>query len=158
MPLNQRSLRVMRVEISDSGKKIVGIKFPTTQEAIGRLMAGMKEVANARQGSLGSSPSYVDTSFSPIDEKAMTWATTEKKTMKSFFSTASSKSSGGSVNKNRSKGATKSGEHDGRTSFVSPHSQSTKKKKQVSTLSEGPVKKKTKTVNISSFFGKKTNY
>merc|ERR1712194_265567 len=155
MPLNQRSLRVMRVEISDSGQKIVGIKFPVTQEAIGRLLTGMKEVANARQGSLGSSPSYIDTPFSPIDEKAMAWATTEKKTMKSFFSAASSSTSDRPVNSNGSGGTSKSGGRKDRTSFT-PLLQNTSKKKQASTSAKRPAKK-VKTANISSFFGKKSN-
>ena len=80
----------MRVEISETGYRIFGIKFPITEDAIGQLMAGMKEVANARQDSLGS-PSFTDENFHPINEKAMSWATTERKTTKSFFSATASK-------------------------------------------------------------------
>ena len=50
----------------------------------------MKEVANARQSS-SDSPSFVDQTFSPVNEKLRIWATSERKTMKSFFGAATSK-------------------------------------------------------------------
>ena len=108
MPQSQRSLRVMRAELTDSGRRIVGIKFPVTDEAITRLMLGMQEVATVRKASLDS-PSYVDEEYPPINEKATTWATTEKKTMKSFFSIATPKvaKSSSSVSGNEDSGTTK---------------------------------------------------
>eukprot|EP00985_Skeletonema_marinoi_P016063 scaffold8533_cov126-Skeletonema_marinoi.AAC.1 len=80
----QRSLRVMRVQ-TDLGRRIVGIKFPVTHDAIERLMVNMSGVSNARQGLMSA---FVDEPFSPISDKAMKWATTERKTMKSFFGAA----------------------------------------------------------------------
>lgn len=106
MPQSQRSLRVMRAELSDSGRRIVGIKFPVTDEAITRLMLGMQEVATVRKASLDS-PSYVDEDYPPINEKAMTWATTEKKTMKSFFSIATPKVAKSSSSVSGDSGTTK---------------------------------------------------
>ncbi len=87
MPLNQRSLRVMRAELTDSGRRVVGIRFPVTDEAIARLMLGMQEVATVRKESLGS-PAFVDEAYPPINEKSAAWATTERNTMKSFFGVA----------------------------------------------------------------------
>ncbi|KAL7555157.1 hypothetical protein ACHAWF_018815 [Thalassiosira exigua] len=81
MPGNQRSLRVMRIELSGSGQKIVGIKYPSSKEAIDRLMMVMNDLANARQG-VSSVPSFLDETYSAIDEKAVARATTERKTMK----------------------------------------------------------------------------
>jgi len=158
MPHSQRSLRVMRVEVSDSGQRIVGIKFPVTEEAIGRLMSGMKEVANARQDSLGS-PSFIDEPFSPIDEKVKSWATTERKTMKSFFGAASSKTHGKTnVNNSSSSGdISKPAKFNKTMPFVYPPLKKTSEKKQQSISSKGPVKKKAKTASISSFFGKKSS-
>ena len=156
MPTGQRSLRVMRVELSDSGQRIVGIKFPASTEALERLMVGMKEVNQARQGSLDS-PSYIDEPCSPIDDQAKAWATTERKTMKSFFGAAASASSGAG-SKSGISGSTKSSGKRKETSFVSPHLQKSTNKKKRATASKAQAKKTTKTASISSFFGKKDNY
>jgi len=123
----QRSLRVMRVE-TNLGRRIVGIRFPVTHDAIERLMVNMSGVSNARQ-SLQSS--FVDEPFSPISDKAMNWATTERKTMKSFFGAAASKPS------------------------CSTAPSKEKRRNQESTKSQT---KKAKTSNISAFFVKKNNY
>ena len=150
MPQSQRSLRVMRVELSDSGQRIVGIKFPVSDEAIKRLMTGMAEVANARQGSLDS-PSFVDEPFSQIDEKARTWATTEKKTMKSFFAVAS-KAPAKSID------SSSSGQGKRKVSSDSATSSSVSEKKQKPNASKKQSAKKKGTTNISSFFAKKNSY
>ena len=148
MPQSQRSLRVMRVELSDTGQRIVGIKFPVSDEAIKRLMTGMKEVANARQGSLDS-PSFVDEPFSQIDEKARTWATTEKKTMKSFFAVASKAPAKSTDSSSSGQGKRKVSSDSATSSSVSSD------KKQKANMS---TKKKKGTANISSFFAKKNSY
>ena len=142
----QRSLRVMRVE-TDSGRRIVGIKFPVTHEAVERLMVNMSGVSSARQGLMSS---FVDEPFSPISDKALKWATTERKTMKSFFGTAvlASKPSSSTAplkpaNALNPKKNTPSGTKEN------------KRKQQESTKSQT---KKAKTSNISSFFGKKKDF
>lgn len=168
LPQNQRSLRVMRVELSDSpGQRIVGIKFPVTEEAVGRLMSGMKDVVNARQGSLGA-PSYVDEPFFPIDEKAKTWATAERKTMKSFFGATASSTSGKSSaiavgGVKRSGVRSKPGKQMESPFLSHPLDNTSEKKTQKSKQlprHRGPAKKKVKTasISISSFFGSKKNY
>eukprot|EP00986_Skeletonema_menzelii_P013278 scaffold7615_cov139-Skeletonema_menzelii.AAC.8 len=131
----QRSLRVMRVE-TDTGRRIVGIRFPVTHDAIERLMVNMSAVSSAREGLQSS---FVDEHFSPISDKAMTWATTERKTMKSFFGTAASKPSSSTAP----------------SKPKNPTSANEKKRNQESTKSQP---KKAKTSNISAFFVKKKDY
>jgi hypothetical protein len=191
MPVSQRSLRVIRVELSDTGEKIVGsvqkfvtyfysfvslllnqlhslsfhyslfstfnrIKFPVSDEAIVRLLAGMKEVANARQSS-SNSPSFVDEPFSPVNEKSRTWATSERKTMKSFFGAATSKAV---INRSNTSAIT-TGDDDlqsgKRKSVVSLSPPMTlggaKKQKSITSTTNAPSKKSTAASNnISSFF------
>ena len=157
----QRSLRVMRVEITGNGQRIVGIRFPTDDAALAKLMEVMKEVSAARKGSLDA-PSYDDDGFSPIDEKAMTWATTERKTMKSFFGAASaSKSSAPSrsssaLSRSSSLGSAAS-ESSKRKQPTFVSSQFQNKRAKPAGKTDGKKKKKTppKTQNISSFFSKK---
>ena len=152
----QRALRVMRVEITGTGQRVVGIRFPTDDAAIGKLMETMKDVSAARKGSRDT-PSYVDDGFSPIDEKAKTWATTERKTMKSFFGTAASRSS--STLSRSSQGSTASASSKRKQpSFVSPQLQNAASKKAKPAAKSESKKKKTplqKSQNISSFFTKK---
>ena len=158
----QRALRVMRVEITGTGQRVVGIRFPTDDAAIGKLMETMKEVSAARKGSRDT-PSYVDDGFSPIDEKAMTWATTERKTMKSFFGTAAPRASAPSRSSSTlsrsSQGSTASASSKRKQpSFVSPQLQNAASKKAKPAAKAESKKKKAplqKSQNISSFFTKK---
>lgn len=140
MSQSSKALRVMRAELSDSGERIVGIKFPMTNVAMERLRTGMKALAEARQGSLNA-PSFKDEKCSPVDEKARNWAMAERKTMKSFF--------GAKTPANKSDGRTTSSSDAGKRkmigSYVTP-SLSAKKPK------SGP---KGKTASLASFFGKK---
>lgn len=153
MPISQRSLRVIRVELSDTGEKIVGIKFPVSDEAIVRLLAGMKEVANARQSS-SNSPSFVDEPFSPVNEKSRIWATSERKTMKSFFGAATSKAViNRSPTTTTSDDDLQSGKRKSIVSLSPPLSLAggAKKQKSITSTTKAPPKKSTSN-NISSFF------
>jgi hypothetical protein len=146
MSQGQRALRVMRAEISDSGERIVGIKFPITESAIERLMIGMKAVADARRGSLDS-PSFVDEAFSPIDGKSKNWATAERKTMKSFFEAKMPASKSSSATSQSSSLETGKRKETG-SSSITP-SFSAKKPKSGTT-------KTNKITSLTSFFGKKS--
>jgi hypothetical protein len=152
MPQSQRSLRVIRVELSDSGQRLVGIKFPVSNEAIVRLMTGMKEVFVARQDSFGS-PSFVDEAFSPVDKKTMSWATSERKTMKSFFESAVSKSA---VSESNLKSCSNflQEKRKGSSSCVSLllQNENVKRQKTISTK-KGQANEKSTVQKISSFFG-----
>ncbi|KAL7444868.1 hypothetical protein ACHAXM_009693 [Skeletonema potamos] len=146
MSSSQRSLRVMRVE-TDSGRRIVGIKFPVTPQAIERLMVNMSEVSSARQGLLSA---FIDEPFSPISDNAMKFATTERKTMKSFFGAAASKPSFHHTEPLQPASKTK-------LPFT-PVVSSTKEKKRKQESTAAQIKKVKKTSDISSFFGKKKDY
>ena len=145
LPPSQRALRVMRAEISDSGERIVGIKYPTTTAALERLMLGMKAVADARQGSLDV-PSFVDESLTPVDNKSKNWATAERKTMKSFFGAKAQPSKSSACIENSSIALTKRKEPG--SSLMTP-SLSAKKQKSNSGVAKANS-------SITSFFGKKT--
>lgn len=142
MSQSQKALRVMRAELSDTGERIVGIKFPMTEAAMDRLMLGMKAVAEARQGSLDA-PSFIDEECSPVDEKSKNWATAERKTMKSFFGAKTSACS----SKPSESGGVESAKRSG--SSITPLL-NVKKQKSGSS--------KTKTASLTSFFGKKNTY
>jgi hypothetical protein len=150
MTQSQRSLRVMRVE-TDQGRRIVGIKFPVTNEAaIERLMTNMSDVSKSRQGLISS---FVDEPFTPISDKAMKWATTERKTMKSFFgATAATKPPSNTA----SVQPTAASEVVNKNSATSnmPSGNDKKRKKESTT----PQRKKSKPTNITNFFGKKKDY
>mmetsp|Transcript_13103 Transcript_13103/g.21781 ORF Transcript_13103/g.21781 Transcript_13103/m.21781 type:complete len:124 (-) Transcript_13103:220-591(-) len=122
----------------------------------------MKDVSAARKGSLDA-PSYVDDRFSPIDEKAMMWATTERKTMKSFFGAAVSKASAPSrskstLSRNSLGSNTSTSASRKQPSFVSPQLQNAASKRKAKPTAKSESKKKKssqKSQNISSFFTKK---
>jgi hypothetical protein len=154
MPTSQRALRVMRAELSDTGERIVGVKFPVSEQAIERLMTCMREIVAARQGSLDA-PSFVDESFSPVDEKTKSWAIAERKTMKSFFGAATPKasSSKSSDTTSTSSGALNSGKRkeSGSASITPSLNGRVKKQKPVASVAT----KTKKTASLTSFFGKK---
>jgi len=134
----------MRVEITESGQRIVGIKYPINSTALERLHKGMAEVAAARKDSLGS-PSFVDEGLAPVDAKAMSWATTERKTMKSFFGAAAAAPAGGKK----------------RASPTSAEENNKKKKPPlapVTASSKKSSKSASSTKGIGSFFGAKKSF
>lgn len=145
MPSSQRALRVMRAEISDSGERIVGIKYPTTEAALKRLMLGMKAVADARKGSLDV-PSFVDEALSSVDNKSKNWATAERKTMKSFFRPKAQPSKSNTYIESSNIASTKRKESE--SSLITP-SLSAKKQKSNAGVDKANL-------SIKSFFGKKT--
>lgn len=153
MSQGQRALRVMRAELSDSREKIVGIKFPVTEEAIERLMVGMKVVEEARKGSLDA-PSFIDEACAPVDQKVKNWATAERKTMKSFFGAKApaSKSSTGTI---RSLGGSSLDEVKRKDFGSSATTPSLSSKKQKSNSSGST--KKSSSGSLTSFFGKKNS-
>ena len=130
-----RSLRVMRVELTESRERLVGIRFPLNGDAVERLTAVLKELTAARRGTL-ESVSFRDERFLAVDAKAACWVTAERKTMKSFFGAAAPKGSGSSSVGNKRKEPT----------LASSHFQNKKR------AMKGPAK----SVSITSFFGTKS--
>lgn len=146
----QRSLRVMRVE-TDQGRRIVGIRFPVTNEAaIERLMTNMSDVSKSRQGLISS---FVDEPFTPISDKAMKWATAERKTMKSFFGATTAAKPSRNAASIQPTAALEEVSKNPATSNV-PSANEKKRIKESTT----PQRKKSKPTNITNFFGKKKDY
>jgi hypothetical protein len=87
---SERALRVARAEISDTGERIVGIRFPLDDEVMTRLQTILKtDLSEAVRGS-AEATLFKDEDFTPVDQKSTSWATTERKTMRSFFGASSS--------------------------------------------------------------------
>jgi len=75
-----RGLKIMRAQVND--RRLVGVRFPTDDDAIAKLRAEITTLLNARSQ---SGKTFVDEELAPICRKSREWATTERKTMKSFF-------------------------------------------------------------------------
>jgi hypothetical protein len=136
----ERALRVARIELTESGDRIVGIRFPTDAEVLANLKAILREIEAAKNAATGgASTVFRDEPFTPICDKSKAWATTEKTTMRTFF-TMTPKSVGQGTNGNKSLGSKRSA-----STLVSAEKSGTAKKQ----------KKVQKTASIQSFFGKK---
>uniref|UniRef100_A0A6V2EFM3 Strawberry notch helicase C domain-containing protein n=2 Tax=Ditylum brightwellii TaxID=49249 RepID=A0A6V2EFM3_9STRA len=157
---SQRSLRVIRVELTGSGQRLVGIRFPLEAEALAKFKILLNQNAlSLKRNTL----SFIDEQCIPIDEKAVAWTTTPQKTMKSYFGIASSSKQSLNNNSMKRKEPSPDSLHSPfvatkslNTSFnkrrepshVSPHS---------SIVARDRKKVKiTQTKSIASFFSKKT--
>jgi len=75
-----RSLKIMRVEISSDSQQYVGMKFPVDDRALCALITILHNMKNSY-----SVEGVVDELPSDIQHKSISWITTEPTTMKSFF-------------------------------------------------------------------------
>ena len=90
-----RSLRVTRVKVTKPERHLVGVRFPVDDDAVARLKFYTKSLAIARGDNedlkTGASRSFLesdrfkDEPLTSIDERMISWATTEPKTIRSFF-------------------------------------------------------------------------
>jgi len=78
----ERSMKIIRVKITSTGKSLVGVKYPVDQTAIESLRTWMATLETARNG---ISHLLVDEAPPPIQPKSISWISTPPKTMKSFF-------------------------------------------------------------------------
>lgn len=151
MSSSKRSLKVMRVELTTSGQRFVGIKFPLDEEAIGKLFQILAELAASRtEGGASDAASFRNESFAPICEKSTKFATTERRTMKSFF--------GAKATPSTSSSGTKRKDPPSSTSITPTPAKKAAKKPAASQKKPNSTatKKKTgATPSISSFFAKK---
>jgi hypothetical protein len=85
--LADRSLKIIRVEASNNGQRLVGMKFPVDEGALKNLRESMAAFEAKRSGN--SSDLFADEAPDAIQPKSVAWITTAPKTMKSFFQTAS---------------------------------------------------------------------
>lgn len=124
-----RALKIMRAQVG--GRRIVGVRFPSDEKVIQQLQAELCKLSNNRKN---TEEAFVDEELSPVCGKSKQWATSERKTIKSFFAVKSSPVKSGN------KGPA-----------AAPFSQPTNRKR------AGPVTTKTQSSNkksksIASFF------
>lgn len=153
MVQSKKALKVMRVQLTDSSGQVwIGIKFPLEEEAVDKLMKILAELSATRASGSSGALSFREESFAPVDAKASTWATTERKTMKSFFGVKTS-------TPKTTSGGTKRKDPPSSTSITPtppPQKKAAKKPASHKQSSAVTTKKKTGTASISSFFSKKT--
>lgn len=93
----ERSLKIMRAAIPSlpaHQRRLVGVRFPTDE---GALQALQNELAEMNKEQKNADRAFLDENIQEICPKAMKFATSERKTIKSFFSAIAS-SSGSSKN------------------------------------------------------------
>ena len=95
--LSERSLKVIRVEVTSNGSRIVGFRVPVDDEALESIRATLNTLQQARSGI----SSYDLVSFEKpgeIQQKNVMWLTSPPKTMLNYFSKSSSSSSSHNTN------------------------------------------------------------
>ncbi|OEU05850.1 hypothetical protein FRACYDRAFT_257886 [Fragilariopsis cylindrus CCMP1102] len=83
-----KALKIMRAQVGS--RRIVGVRFPSDSDAIEKLHVELDKIIKARSN---AGNSFTDEALAPICTKTMKWATTKRKTMKSFFQVTSSTNS-----------------------------------------------------------------
>lgn len=71
--LSERSLKIIRVEISSTGERFVGMRYPVDEAALMNLRTTMATLKAAR--SSNSSNSFRDEAPSSVQEKSVSWLT-----------------------------------------------------------------------------------
>jgi hypothetical protein len=151
---SERALRVARAEISDTGERIVGIRFPLDDEVMTRLQTILKtDLSEASNGS-AEATLFKDEDFTPVDWKSTSWATTERKTMRSFFGASSS------TPKSQSRPPLTGSKRKESPSLTTPAFNANTKSNRASAKTTSTTSVKTsnsnkKTTSIKSFFVKK---
>ena len=88
-----KALKIMRAQVGS--RRIVGMRFPSGSDAIEKLRSELDKINKARSN---TGKSFTDEALAPICTKTMKWATTKRKTMKSFFEVASFSNTSSSSN------------------------------------------------------------
>lgn len=146
MTQSQKALKVMRVELTDSKQRVVGIKFPLEEEALEKLFNILSELSVTRTGA-SNDLSFKNESFAPVCAKSTAWATTERKTMRSFFGKKTPNSTTSSGTKRKSPASS--------TSITPTPAKKAAKKPASQKQSSFATKKTASAPSISSFFTKK---
>jgi len=134
----ERALKVLSVEVTSTSQRIVGVRFPVDSDAITKLKNILVDLKNARNS---EGAAFYDERFAPVCQKSMEWATTERKTMKSFFAVVPSIKDTNLITINDKKSGDAPSAGTKRTSSVTPPK-----------TSVVPTKK---SKTIASFFSKK---
>ncbi len=90
--LSERSLKIIRVETSKDGQRLVGMRYPVDDAALVNLRLTMQTLKDARGGTDSSEKgNFRDEVPGPIQAKSVKWMAAPPKTMKSFFKTTTMK-------------------------------------------------------------------
>lgn len=151
---SERALRVARAEILDTGERIVGIRFPLDNEVMERLQAILQKDLSEASKSSAEATLFKDEDFTPVDAKSTSWATSERKTMRSFFGAPSS------TPKSDSKTPLSGSKRKESPSQVTPAFSTSMKSngassKKTNTVTAKPSAPNEKMASIKSFFFKK---
>ena len=76
----EKALKIMRAQVGT--RRIVGVRFPSDAETLEKLRLELDTIRTARTT---AGKTFTDEALSPVCPKTTSWATTERKTMKSFF-------------------------------------------------------------------------
>jgi hypothetical protein len=136
----------MRVELTDDGQRVVGIKFPLEEEAVEKLTTILAELSASRVGGVSSALSFRTEPFVPMCDKSTAWAITERKTMRSFF-----------VAKTTLSGTKRKDPLSSSTSITPTPVRKVANKPASSKPSSFVATKKATTASIFSFFAKKSS-
>ena len=82
-----RSLRIIRVEVTKTKSPLVGMKFPANDEAIQNLRSIIEKLEKARteNGDIEKPNAFSDEKISTVNARSVTWISTKPATMKCFF-------------------------------------------------------------------------
>ena len=132
----EKALKIMRAQVGS--RRIVGVRFPSDTEALEKLLAELDTIQKARRN---AGKTFTDEALMPICPKTMSWATTKRKTMKSFFKVTSSNSAATAI----------------KSIAKLPAANAGKKRSSLAPLSHGNSVKKPKASNTTmmSYFKKK---
>jgi hypothetical protein len=130
----ERALKIMRAQVGS--RRIVGVRFPSDSDALEKLLVELDAVHKARRN---AGKTFTDEALAPICPKTMSWATTKRKTMKSFFKVTSTPTAAPATKYNSTK---------------APQT-SQRKKRTVSVPLSSRKKPKSTTMTMTSFFAKK---
>eukprot|EP00533_Pseudo-nitzschia_delicatissima_P000213 CAMPEP_0116103940 /NCGR_PEP_ID=MMETSP0327-20121206/14173_1 /TAXON_ID=44447 /ORGANISM="Pseudo-nitzschia delicatissima, Strain B596" /LENGTH=999 /DNA_ID=CAMNT_0003596125 /DNA_START=63 /DNA_END=3062 /DNA_ORIENTATION=- len=132
----EKALKIMRAKVGS--RRIVGVRFPSDEDALEKLLAELDTIQKARKN---AGKTFIDEDLVSICPKTMSWATTKRKTMKSFFRVTSTNTAS----------AAKS------TTKLQPITNAGKKRSPVTKLSSGNSGKKPKssTKMMTAYFSKK---
>ena len=80
--MSERALKIIRVESSKNGHRLVGMRYPIDDAAIINLRTAMQMLNEARRG---TSNDRLDEKPGSIQPKSVAWLSNKPKTMKSYF-------------------------------------------------------------------------
>ena len=86
---SEKTLRVVRIEESNTNERYVGMKYPCDDAAIINLRAILTALRSAKSETAGKKV-FIEESLPSVDERSLKWLSSAPKTMKSFFKSASS--------------------------------------------------------------------